>query len=92
MIFDATLNLTKGSMDDSYSPMIRFTSVKSDGSPSPDGHYVAMGSDVELGYPELYEGGTVTGKVATLVPVDEPSGTIKMNVDWNLDAFYGMPQ
>lgn len=93
LVFDITAKLTKGSIDDAYTPMIDFSSVSTDGTPSPDGHYVAFENyGDELDSPELYEGGTATGKKAVLIPVNDPSATIKVNYDWSLDAFYSLPE
>lgn len=93
LVFRLFTRLDEGSEDEAYSPMFDFSSVKSNGSPSPTGHYVSFSaSNDEYGYPELYKGGYKEGYMAVLIPEDDPDSTIKMTVDWGVEAFFKLPE
>lgn len=86
VILDLTFQLVEGGEDESFMPYINPSSVKSDGTPSPDGYVTFDGDD--FGFPEVYHGGTATGKVATLFPVDDEDATIKVSPDGFTDIFF----
>lgn len=86
-VLDISVTLNKGSVDEAFKPAVYLYSVKSDGTPSPDGHFMSMG-DYDFHYPNIYEGGNVTGKLPVLIPVDDPEATIKMDWNWEGDIFF----
>jgi len=85
IVFDVTAELIEGSENEPYVSYPQISTVSESGSESPDGHYAVVNE--EYGGDDLYKGGTNTGKIATIAPVDEDY-TIKWIEDYGEPVFF----
>jgi len=86
IVFDATLTLDKGSVDDAYYVMPSLKIIDSSGSEVNQSDYATFATGEEFGYVDIYEGGQSSGKVGKLVPVG--SDVLVEFSDWNSSVFF----
>lgn len=85
IVFDVTAELTEGSDNVPYVSYPNVSTVSESGAESPGGHYAVIND--EFGNTDLYNGGTTTGKIATIAPEDE-GYLIKWVEDYKEPVFF----
>ena len=87
VIFDVKMTLEEGSMDEPFNTsMINIIPISSDGSEVPQTSYATFTDGTDFGWKDLYEGGTDSGKVGKIVPIDDET-TIKLS-DMQNNTFF----
>ena len=88
-IFDVSLTLVEGSEDDPFNTsVVSITPIASDGSEVAQNDYATFADGTDFGYKDLYKGGTDSGKVGLIVPVEDE--TLIELTDWNTSVFYSI--
>ncbi|MFO8069460.1 MAG: hypothetical protein R6U02_05690 [Alkalibacterium sp.] len=87
IIFDIEATLVDGSEDVAYTPFPMISTVSESGAESPDGHYATI--DNEFGYTDLFDGGSTSGRQATIAPADE-NYLIKWTEGFTKEIFFSV--
>lgn len=85
IIFDVAGTLVKGDQDAPLAQIIEVSSVSASGVQSSPDFYATYTN--KYGEAELYQGGTATGRLATIVPTSE-AFTIQIGIQFESDTFF----
>lgn len=88
IIFDVSLKLDEGSVDDPYRVSNTFNVIDSSGSEVTQSGYASFANGEEFGWVDIYEGGKATGKTAVIAPVGDTS-LVEFS-DWNTNIFFAL--
>ncbi|WP_086350156.1 lipoprotein [Candidatus Enterococcus clewellii] len=90
VIFDVSMKMNSGSQDKAMYVMASFTPIASTGEEVPQDTYGTLAEGESFGLKDLYEGGTMTGKEAMLIPVGDDTLIKYTGDDFSTTVFFSL--